>query len=116
MSLIKEPFASMADSLEKKCLGLPESPPETTRESNNGNLLIKVMSLTKSPTKSKLIKHVIGTLPDQHILRMLETAMEEMVLFEANQGQFKYPTQDFKDYFYHFLLKQYGLEKMARGY
>jgi hypothetical protein len=57
-------------------------------------------------------------LSDQQILRILESALEEMVRFEVSE-QSPYSFQmkkiyEFKDYLMDYLLMHYGLKKIAQ--
>ena len=57
-----------------------------------------------------------NTLGDPTILKLLESAMEEMVRFEMHEalvsGRVK-KVFDFKEYLFDFLLTQYGLRNIA---
>eukprot|EP00347_Sterkiella_histriomuscorum_P019437 403341631 len=136
LTLIKEPYASIADQMfsnvqnkrrgtivnNRKVLIMPKEMMDNQGKQGNQNLHRSLNLGQPSSTANQ-------NLGDPSILKLVETAMEEMVRFEmSEQSQYSQSTQqqqynqinqvkkifEFKEYMFDYLLTQYGLRNIAQ--
>ena len=100
MSLLKEPFATLADQLETKNAGRAVNLFADGRDDGYGDHSEQQQQIAipkesskakrKSPTEVARADSyapratLLRSLPDAAILRLLDVSMEEMILFEVN--------------------------------
>ena len=97
MSLLKEPFATLADQLEMKNAGRAVNLFADGRDDGYGDHAGQQIAIPKESSKTKVksgtelatahcyaARPLLRSLPDAAILRLFDVSMEEMILFEVN--------------------------------